>query len=80
MKRFAIFILMVFAAATFYISCGESNKPENKLKKLKKAVERTAEDTSDKAKKMKKKVDKAAKDVEKVVEKTEDKIQEVAER
>lgn len=48
MKRFGIFILIVFAAATFYISCGESNKPESKFKNLKKAVERTAENVGEK--------------------------------
>lgn len=43
MKRFAIFLLIVFAAATFYISCGESNNPEQKLEKLKKAANRNSE-------------------------------------
>jgi len=75
MKRLSIFILMVFAVATFYISCGESNKPESKLKNLKKAVERTADKAEDKVKDAKKEVEKASKKVEKAVEKAEDKIE-----
>lgn len=75
MKRFSIFVLMAFAVATFYISCGESNEPEKKLKNLKKAVERTTDTAEDKLKDAKKEVDKAAKQVEKAVEKTEEAVE-----
>lgn len=67
MKRLSIFTLMIFAAAIFYMSCGDSNKPENKLEKLKKAVETSSSTIKKEAKELKNDARSATKSIENAV-------------